>query len=67
MHEHGPLWKVQTGTIATPQMRPNNTVDYPWHAWLASDFGKYKLPMEAPLGKDKQRFDVWLAFVPFPH
>ncbi|KAH7924398.1 hypothetical protein BV22DRAFT_1013346 [Leucogyrophana mollusca] len=61
MCEHGPLWKIESGK-ATPKIRPNDTVDYPWHAWLASKFGDYKLPIEPPLKKDEQRFDVWMAF-----
>ncbi|KAI0314587.1 hypothetical protein OF83DRAFT_1174605, partial [Amylostereum chailletii] len=62
MHEHGPLWKIQPGTAATPQIRPNDTVDYPWHAWLASQFGDYTLPIEPPLDQSEQKFDVWMAF-----
>jgi len=62
MHEHGPLWKIQPGTKATPQLRPNDTADYPWHAWLASKFGEYELPIKPPLDEDKQRYDLWLAF-----
>lgn len=61
-YEHGPLWKIQPGTQATPKLRENGTVDYPWHAWLASRFGEYKLPIKPPLDSKTQRFDVWLAF-----
>lgn len=61
-HEHGPLWKIQPGTKATPKLRENGTVDYPWHAWLASRFGEYKLPIKPPLDSNTQKFDVWLAF-----
>ncbi|VDB88530.1 unnamed protein product [Peniophora sp. CBMAI 1063] len=60
--EHGPLWIVQPHTTTTPQLLPNGAVDYPWHAWLASQFGDYKLPILPPLDTDKQKFDVWLAF-----
>jgi hypothetical protein len=63
MHEHGPLWKVQPGTQATPKLRANDTADYPWHAWLASKFGDYELPIDPPLEEDVQRFDLWLASV----
>jgi len=62
MHEHGPLWKVKPGTQATPKLRENGTVDYPWHAWLASRFGEYKLPIVPPLDQHTQKFDLWLAF-----
>jgi len=51
MQEHGPLWR--TGADGRPSLRPNDTVDYPYHAWLAG-------PRNDP--KDKGRFDVWLAF-----
>ncbi|PVF95724.1 hypothetical protein CPB86DRAFT_787734 [Serendipita vermifera] len=49
MHEHGPLWKTQEGSEAHPIMRPNGTVDYPWHAWLASKFGDYTFPFDPRL------------------
>lgn len=62
MYEHGPLWKIQPGTEATPKLRDNDTADYPWHAWLASRFGDYKLPIKPPLGENEQRFDLWMAF-----
>ncbi|KZV78152.1 hypothetical protein EXIGLDRAFT_847778 [Exidia glandulosa HHB12029] len=62
LHEHGPLWKIQEGTKATPKLLSNGAVDYPWHAWLASQFGDHLLPIKPPLGTDKQKFDVWLAF-----
>ncbi|KAJ8082437.1 hypothetical protein PM082_008292 [Marasmius tenuissimus] len=62
MHEHGPLWKVQEGWEAKPKIRDNDTVDYPWHAWLASRFGEWELPMEKPLPDNEQKFDVWMAF-----
>ncbi|KZV82026.1 hypothetical protein EXIGLDRAFT_844120 [Exidia glandulosa HHB12029] len=62
LDEHGPLWKIQKGTKATPKLLSNGAVDYPWHAWLASKFGDYSLPIKPPLGTDKQKFDVWLAF-----
>jgi hypothetical protein len=62
MAEHGPLWKIKPGTQATPVIRDNGTVDYPWHAWLASEFGNHTLPINPPLGTDKQRYDIWLAF-----
>jgi aldos-2-ulose dehydratase len=61
MEEHGPLWKTQPGSDARPIMRSNGTVDYPWHAWLASKFGDYKLPMDSPLPPSEQKYDVWLA------
>ncbi|KAL6304158.1 hypothetical protein BKA93DRAFT_785315 [Sparassis latifolia] len=61
MYEHGPLWKIQPGTQATPKLRPNDTVDYPWHAWLASNFGEQKLPIKPPLDEKRQRFDLWMA------
>ena len=61
MSEHGPLWKVQSGTDVTPQLRLNDTVDYPWHAWLSSQFGDYTLPIDPPLPPDTQKYDVWMA------
>ncbi|KAJ7107338.1 hypothetical protein C8R44DRAFT_637345 [Mycena epipterygia] len=60
MFEHGPLWKTVPGSKWTPQLRPDDTVDYPWHAWLASEFGDRTLPIIPPLGNE-QRFDLWLA------
>jgi hypothetical protein len=63
MYEHGPLWKVQPGTEATPKLRENDTADYPWHAWLARKFGDYKLPIKPPLGENVQRYDLWMALV----
>lgn len=62
MYEHGPLWKIQPGTNATPKFRENGTVDYPWHAWLASGFGDHTLPIQPPLPEDIQRYDLWMAF-----
>ncbi|KAJ6600286.1 hypothetical protein DFH09DRAFT_1127960 [Mycena vulgaris] len=62
MFEHGPLWKIQPNTKWTPQLRPNDTADYPWHAWLASEFGDRPLPIVPPLSKEQQVFDLWLAF-----
>ncbi|KAF7984115.1 hypothetical protein HWV62_16736 [Athelia sp. TMB] len=61
MCEHGPLWKIKPGTKATPLIRANDTVDYPWHAWLASRFGDFKLPHNPPLTIEQQKFDLWLA------
>lgn len=63
MYEHGPLWKIKQGTEATPLIRPNDTVDYPWHAWLASEFGDHKLPIQPPLKPSEQKYDVWMAYV----
>ncbi|KAJ7660887.1 hypothetical protein DFH06DRAFT_1400283 [Mycena polygramma] len=62
MFEHGPLWKVLPNTKWTPQLRPNDTADYPWHAWLTSEFGERPLPIVPPLPKERQVFDLWLAF-----
>ncbi|KAI0777979.1 hypothetical protein BC629DRAFT_1582828 [Irpex lacteus] len=62
MHEHGPLWRIKEGTKATPVIRDNDTVSYPWHAWLASEFGDRKLPIKPPLDASKQKYDVWMAF-----
>ncbi|KAF9473550.1 hypothetical protein BDN70DRAFT_964836 [Pholiota conissans] len=62
MFEHGPLWMVQDGTEATPKIRPNATVDYPWHAWLSSGFGEFEIPISPPLPESEQAYDVWLAF-----
>ncbi|KAJ7649341.1 hypothetical protein DFH06DRAFT_1270608 [Mycena polygramma] len=62
MFEHGPLWKVLPNTKWTPQLRPNDTADYPWHAWLASEFGGHPLPIVPSLPKERQVFDLWLAF-----
>ncbi|KAJ6503795.1 hypothetical protein C8R45DRAFT_1185748 [Mycena sanguinolenta] len=62
MFEHGPLWKILPNTKWTPQLRPNDTADYPWHAWLASEFGDRTLPIIPPLPKEQQLFDLWLAF-----
>ncbi|KAJ3552120.1 hypothetical protein NM688_g4321 [Phlebia brevispora] len=49
LHEHGALWHTQGDGY--PQIRVNDTVDYPWHAWLAGDGDG-----------DEQSFDVWVAF-----
>ncbi|KAI0325062.1 hypothetical protein GY45DRAFT_1438646 [Cubamyces sp. BRFM 1775] len=62
LHEHGPLWKVQPGSCARPQLLPNGCADYPWHAWLAGEFGKWGIPIDPPLEGEEQRYDVWLAF-----
>jgi hypothetical protein len=62
MFEHGPLWMIQPGTKATPQLRPNDTVNYPWHAWLSSRFGDFPIPIVPPLPANEQAYDVWLAF-----
>ncbi|KAJ7021157.1 hypothetical protein C8F04DRAFT_1013557 [Mycena alexandri] len=62
MYEHGPLWTVVPGTKWTPQLRENDTAKYPWHAWLASEFGDHKLPIIPPLSRERQKFDLWLAF-----
>ncbi|KAG8679652.1 hypothetical protein FRC09_018823 [Ceratobasidium sp. 395] len=51
MEEHGPLWRM--GSDGRPSLRPNDTVDYPYHAWLAGGRNKSHPP---------QAFDVWLAF-----
>ncbi|KAG8745036.1 hypothetical protein FRC10_009010 [Ceratobasidium sp. 414] len=48
MEEHGPLWR--TTETGLPSLRPNDTVDYPYHAWLAGP------------KQDQQAYDVWLAF-----
>ncbi|KAG7098218.1 Aldos-2-ulose dehydratase [Marasmius oreades] len=50
LHEHGPLWRIDKDGY--PLLRMNDTVDYPWHAWLAGN------------GKpgQKQAYDVWVAF-----
>ncbi|KAG8762367.1 hypothetical protein FRC12_009085 [Ceratobasidium sp. 428] len=50
MEEHGPLWRM--GSDGRPSLRPNDTVDYPYHAWLAGGRNKSHPP---------QAFDVWLA------
>ncbi|THG93231.1 hypothetical protein EW026_g7954 [Hermanssonia centrifuga] len=50
MHEHGPLW--HTGPDGHPSLRMNDTIDYPWHAWLAGDGDP----------NSEQSFDVWVAF-----
>lgn len=63
MSEHGPLWRIQSGFEAKPVIRPNDTVDYPYHAWLASKFGDYPIPIVPPLPESAQRYDVWLAYV----
>ncbi|KAI6025448.1 hypothetical protein EDC04DRAFT_240280 [Pisolithus marmoratus] len=62
MYEHGPLWKIQDGHVARPQLRSNGTADYPWHAWLSSEFGDHALPIKPPLEENQQRYDLWLAF-----
>ncbi|KAG9122021.1 hypothetical protein FRC07_001765 [Ceratobasidium sp. 392] len=46
MEEHGALWRKKDGL---PSLRPNATVDYPYHAWLAGP------------DQEKQAYDVWLA------
>lgn len=63
MYEHGPLWKIEQGKEAKPIIRDNNTVDYPWHAWLASEFGDYKIPHQVRLGSSEQSYDIWLRYV----
>ncbi|KAG9118789.1 hypothetical protein FRC07_006523 [Ceratobasidium sp. 392] len=50
MEEHGPLWRTRED--GRPSLRPNDTVDYPYHAWLA---GRREQP------EDTGKFDVWLA------
>jgi hypothetical protein len=47
--EHGPLWKIQPNTKATPKLLDNGAVDYPYHARLASKFGNYMLPIQPQL------------------
>ncbi|RPD55164.1 hypothetical protein L227DRAFT_533730 [Lentinus tigrinus ALCF2SS1-6] len=49
MAEHGPLWRTDKDGLAL--LRKNDTIDYPWHAWLAGDGD----PAD-------QRFDVWFVF-----
>ncbi|THH03890.1 hypothetical protein EW145_g5922 [Phellinidium pouzarii] len=49
MSEHGPLWRTDADGL--PCIRGNETVDYPWHAWIAGEGNPYK-----------QSFDVWVAF-----
>lgn len=61
LFEHGPLWKVQDGSRARPKLLPNGSADYPWHAWLASNFGNWPIPIKPPLPASEQKFDVWLA------
>lgn len=61
LYEHGPLWKVQEGFQAKPKLLPNGCADYPWHAWLASKFGDWTIPIQPPLPAREQKFDVWLA------
>lgn len=51
--------------MARPVIRENDTADYPWHAWLASDFGERHLPIIPPLNPEDQKYDVWLAYVQF--
>ncbi|CAL1708583.1 unnamed protein product [Somion occarium] len=46
LYEHSPLWR--TGLDGFPLLRTNDTIDYPWHAWLA--------------GSGKQSYDVWVVF-----
>ncbi|KLO04679.1 hypothetical protein SCHPADRAFT_840363, partial [Schizopora paradoxa] len=48
MSEHGPLWRTDSDGL--PLLRRNDTVDYPWHAWMA---GKRV---------EDESFDVWIAF-----
>ncbi|KAG5730224.1 hypothetical protein E4T56_gene11637 [Termitomyces sp. T112] len=64
MHEHGPLWKIQQCSQARPVIRIDNplAVEYPWHAWLASRFGDWSLPIIPPLPSSQQKYDVWMAF-----
>ncbi|KAJ7175097.1 hypothetical protein C8R43DRAFT_1057751 [Mycena crocata] len=62
MFEHGPLWKIAPGTKWTPELRENDTADYPWHAWLASQFGTHPIPIVPPITPEEQKFDLWLAF-----
>ncbi|KAK7680822.1 hypothetical protein QCA50_016132 [Cerrena zonata] len=62
MYEHGPLWKIEQGTKATPEMFEDDTVDYPWHAWLSSEFGDYKIPHQVRPGSSEQSFDIWMSF-----
>nr|AGY31289.1 aldos-2-ulose dehydratase [Phanerodontia chrysosporium] len=49
MHEHGPLWRTRPD--GHPLLRMNDTIDYPWHAWLAGAGNP-----------SPQAFDVWVAF-----
>ncbi|EJD41029.1 hypothetical protein AURDEDRAFT_169814 [Auricularia subglabra TFB-10046 SS5] len=62
LYEHGPLWKVQEGYNAKPKLLPNGCADYPWHGWLASNFGDREIPVKPPLPSAEQSYDVWLAF-----
>ncbi|KAL0570157.1 hypothetical protein V5O48_011812 [Marasmius crinis-equi] len=62
LYEHGPLWKVQDGFRAKPKLLSNGCADYPWHAWLASKFGDWKIPIVPPHKPENQAYDVWLAF-----
>lgn len=50
MSEHGPLWRYNEQGL--PKMRPNATVDYPYHAWLAG----------AKDSNVHEQYDCWLAF-----
>ncbi|KAI8970759.1 hypothetical protein BD414DRAFT_427330 [Trametes punicea] len=61
LHEHGPLWKVQPNSVAKPKLLSNGCADYPYHAWLASQFGDWPIPINPPLPQNQQKYDVWLA------
>ncbi|RDX48488.1 hypothetical protein OH76DRAFT_1483853 [Lentinus brumalis] len=49
MAEHGPLWRTDRDGLA--KLRKNDTIDYPWHAWIAGNGD----PVD-------QHFDVWFVF-----
>ncbi|KLO16290.1 hypothetical protein SCHPADRAFT_914154 [Schizopora paradoxa] len=53
--EHGPLWRTDADGL--PLLRKNDTVDYPWHAWIAGDADENDNG-----GQPEQSFDVWIAF-----
>ncbi|KZO94848.1 hypothetical protein CALVIDRAFT_565255 [Calocera viscosa TUFC12733] len=54
--EHGPLWDINED--GSPTHRPDGTISYPWHAWLAGQ--------AEDLNKNfpglKRSYDVWMAF-----
>ena len=63
MYEHGPLWKIHHGFQVKPKVRKNGTVDYSWHAWLASECGDYEIPHKVRLGSSEQSYDIWMRWV----
>ncbi|KAL0575873.1 hypothetical protein V5O48_006095 [Marasmius crinis-equi] len=54
----------EDGFRAKPKLLSNGCVDYPLHAWLASRFGEWEIPIKPPHKSQDQAYDVWLASKP---